>query len=516
MKEIRYTDTRGLATETISFSDAVLAGIAPGGGLFVPTDLPHFALQEIVALGNRSYAERAFAIYSAFGVDVPSDRLLDLVRAAYGKTFDDERVAPIKTISPQRFVLELWHGPTLAFKDLALQCMPLFFSEAVDSLPSRGGGDGDYLVLVATSGDTGSAALLGFTDRPHTRIAAFYPRAGVSQIQERQMTTQPGANVMTFEVDGDFDDCQTSVKNAFKDPEFRETLKARHGLTLSSANSINWGRLLPQIVYYFSAYADLVAAGHLDAGAELDVSVPSGNFGNILAAFYARRMGVPLGRLLCASNENSVLADFVTTGTYDTRGRRLVRTPSPSMDILISSNLERLLYELADHPSDVQEWMTNLKVSGAFSVGPNTLSALRERFVGDWVSNDESLRTIREVLTDTGYLIEPHTAVAWKMADRHQGDAPMMVVSPAHWSKFGSDVLRALEGISYDEPLPADLAALSEFDRLRLIERGVPGMPVPGVVWEIEQRPVRFQTTVDGSKEGVECGLLEWLDNPSA
>ena len=258
-------------------------------------------------------------------------------------------------------MLELWHGPTLAFKDMALQCMPLYFSEALEQAHARGATDLDFLILVATSGDTGVAALNGFADRAHTRICVYYPDAGVSALQELQMVTQPGDNLTVFRLGGDFDDCQSSVKAVFDDAGFAAELAERHRLSLSSANSINWGRLLPQIVYYISGYADLAARGAVTAGAPMDVCVPTGNFGNILAAWYARDIGVPIGRLLCASNSNNVLYDFLSSGVYDIAARSLVKTPSPSMDILISSNLERLLYDLTGDPARIAGWMRELK-----------------------------------------------------------------------------------------------------------------------------------------------------------
>ncbi|MDZ4178730.1 MAG: threonine synthase, partial [Coriobacteriia bacterium] len=342
-----YLDTRDLDATRPTFSSAVVKGIAEGGGLYVPERLPELTLDEILAFATWPYQRRASAIFTRFGVDMSSERIDALMAQAYGCQWDDERIAPVIEVRPDMHVLELWHGPTSAFKDMALQCMPLFFSESIDLLRARGEAQEDYLILVATSGDTGKAALEGFADRDHTRIAVFYPAEGVSDIQRKQMVTQRGDNVMVYGVRGNFDDCQNAVKAAFADDAFNDELKRRHGLRLSSANSINWGRLLPQIVYYVSAYADMVASGGVKPGEPMDVCVPTGNFGNILGAYYARLMGVPIGRLICASNENNVLSDFIATGVYDISGRAFVTTPSPSMDILISSNLERLLYHLA-------------------------------------------------------------------------------------------------------------------------------------------------------------------------
>ncbi|RPI32138.1 MAG: threonine synthase, partial [Actinomycetota bacterium] len=297
-----YRDTRGRSAQPRTFTDVLLEGIAPGGGLFVPERLPAFTLEQVVGLATLPYRRRAAAVFEAFGLDVDAARIAAIADAAYGPDFDDPAVAPVREVAPGRFVLELWHGPTLAFKDMALQCMPLFFSQALAQAHADGRTALDFLILVATSGDTGVAALDGFADRGHTRIAVFYPDAGVSALQQRQMTTQPGDNLTVLALDGDFDACQSAVKAVFDDEAFAAELGARFGLALSSANSINWGRLLPQIVYYMSAYADLVAGGALVAGAPLDVCVPTGNFGNILAAYNPSRMSTPIGRLLCASN----------------------------------------------------------------------------------------------------------------------------------------------------------------------------------------------------------------------
>jgi threonine synthase len=408
-------------------------------------------------------------------------------------------------------VLELWHGPTSAFKDMALQCMPLFFSDSIDLLRERGQAAEDFLVLVATSGDTGKAALEGFADREHTSIVVFYPAEGVSDIQRKQMVTQHGENVGVFGVRGNFDDCQNAVKAAFSDEAFNEWLRERHSLKLSSANSINWGRLLPQIVYYASAYADMIAAGGVKPGSPIDVCVPTGNFGNILGAYYARAMGVPIARLICASNENNVLADFIATGVYDISKRDFVTTPSPSMDILISSNLERLLYHLAG-PANVREWMGQLAEDKRFQVDRETFAAMRELFVGDWVGNDEALCAVKRVFEETGYLMDPHTAVAWEVAERTRGENPVLVVSTAHWAKFGADVLKALRSVRYADPLPAEYDGLTGVQLLERVQ-GLAGETacVPRSLAELDDVAERFTGVVDAGREGVETAVKEWL-----
>ncbi|HEY3318509.1 MAG TPA: threonine synthase [Coriobacteriia bacterium] len=509
---IRYLDTRGLDDSRPTFTGAVMKGIANGGGLYVPERLPTLSLDEVLALADMPYWQRAAFVFERFEVDVPADVVARLTQTAYAGQWDDARIAPVREVAPDTHVLELWHGPTSAFKDMALQCMSLFFSEAISMRREAGEPIDDFLVLVATSGDTGKAALEGFADRPNTRIVVFYPAEGVSDIQRKQMVTQRGGNVGVFGVRGNFDDCQSAVKAAFADEAFNAELHEKHGLKLSSANSINWGRLLPQIVYYVSAYADMVRSGAVRPGEPMDVCVPTGNFGNILGAYYARELGTPIGRLLCASNENKVLTDFIASGIYDISGREFVTTPSPSMDILISSNLERLLYELTGDPETVLEWMCELREDGAFRVDHDTFAQVRELLSGDFVTNDESLETIRRVWRDHGYLLDPHTAVSWEVAERLRGDDPVLVVSTAHWAKFGASVYRALTDIPYGSPLPEDVAGLTDVQLLAEVQKFAPeGACVPKELAELDDAEVRFPGVVDAGREGVEDAVREWL-----
>lgn len=528
MTLIHYRDTRALDPAPRTFTDVVIKGIADGGGLYVPERLPELELATVLGLASLPYHRRAFEVFRRFGLDVPETRQEELLAEAYGTNFDHPAVAPVVEAAPGMHVLELWHGPTSAFKDMALQCMPLFFSEAVAMRRAAGSTVApgstaaagsivaaedvpDFLVLVATSGDTGKAALEGFADLRGTRIAVLYPAQGVSEVQRRQMVTQHGENVAVFGVEGNFDDCQNAVKAAFADPDFNATLRREHHIALSSANSINWGRLLPQVAYYVSAYADVAAAGALQPGDPLDVCVPTGNFGNILAALYAKRMGVPIGRLLCASNENNVLADFIATGTYSIKERPFVTTPSPSMDILISSNLERALFELSRDPKRIRDWMADLATEGAFTLDQETSAAMQELFVGDHVGNDESLGAIRRIFADTGRLLDPHTAVAWTVAERNKGNAPMLVVSTAHWAKFGADVYKALRGLPYRELLPPDAAAMSEFQLLDQVVQMAPGEKIPAGLAGLQTMPVRFTTVILRGREAVEEAVLSWL-----
>jgi threonine synthase len=506
-----YVDTRGLIDRPRTFTEVLLDGIAPGGGLYVPQHLPDVAPSDLLRFAAQPYHERAADIYEAFGLNVPPDVIADIAAQAYSDDFDDAAVAPVRDLGDGRFVLELWHGPTLAFKDMALQCMPLFFSQALEQAHLAEATDLDFLVLVATSGDTGVAALNGFADRAHTKIVVYYPDAGVSAIQERQMTTQPGRNLSVFKVAGDFDACQSAVKAVFDDGAFTDELAHDFGLATSSANSINWGRLLPQIAYYVSAYADLAEAGHVAAGAPIDVCVPTGNFGDILAGYYAKLMGVPIRRLLCASNTNNVLADFIATGVYDIADRPLVKTPSPSMDILISSNLERLLFDLSGDAKVIRQWMADLKADRRFEVDEATRRKLQDQFAGAWVDNDTCLRTIGRVQREKGYLMDPHTAVAWKVAEDLQTDLPVLVVSTAHWSKFAADVVRGLTGAGDGEPVAIEG---DEFHLLDRVTELAPGARIPASLQAVRGRPVRFGTRIEGRREAIEHSLRDWLRGP--
>ena len=436
---MNYFSTRG-ATERVSSAEAILKGLASDGGLYVPAAFPQVSLSEIEALAPLLYEERAERILRLFLTDYTEEELQGCVSRAYSHTFDDVRRAPVRTVGELE-VLELWHGPTSAFKDMALQLLPQLMSTA----RKKTGEQDSILILVATSGDTGKAALEGFADADGIRIMVFYPDGGVSPIQRLQMVTQTGANVSVVAVRGNFDDAQRGVKEIFGDAAMAAELAALH-TKLSSANSINWGRLVPQIVYYFSAYADLLAEGKIAAGDAVNFTVPTGNFGNILAGYYAKRMGLPVGKLVCASNANNVLTDFLQTGIYD-RARDFYQTLSPSMDILVSSNLERLLYHLTEDKAQVAAWMKELAVVGKYDASA-LLPALREQFWAAFADDAATEEEIRTVYGRTGYTLDTHTAVAYRAAEgyrRETGDArPMIVLSTASPYKFAASVLHAL------------------------------------------------------------------------
>jgi threonine synthase len=512
MTHNRYIDTRGNVKEPITFTEALVKGLAQGGGLFVPQSLPSFSLDDIVAMAKLPYADRAAKIYQAFGTDLDDTTIERLMHAAYGAAFDTEEICPITSLDDDTHVLELWHGPTSAFKDMALQCLPYFFSESAAKLRREGVIDNTFLILVATSGDTGKAALEGFKDKDGIQIAVLYPDGGVSDIQYKQMATQDGENVNVWAVSGNFDDCQTGAKNVFDDDAFNEKLMTEHKVALSSANSINWGRLLPQVVYYVSAYGQLVIQGKIEPGDPIDVCVPTGNFGNILAAWYAKQLGTPIETLFCASNENRVLTDFINTGTYDIRNREFVLTPSPSMDILVSSNVERQLFELADRKSDlIADWMRDLKEKKTFTLDDATRSALQSEFKADSVDSTTCLETIKATLDKYDYLIDPHTAVAMKVAQNLRGENPVLVASTAHWAKFGDSVYRALQGLAPNDELPVEIASLSGCELNEEIARKTGHNAIPHGLAQLDAKPIRFNEVIEGSTPAIEAAVESFV-----
>lgn len=440
-----YESTRG-GLKNIMSAEAIKRGLADDGGLFVPQSVVKLTLDEISSLASMNYNERAVYILGRFLDDYTHEELIECVRGAYsGGKFEDNHVAPVRKLNGSTYIMELWHGPTYAFKDVALQILPRLLVKA--NLKTKE--SAQTVILVATSGDTGKAALEGFKDVEGTRIIVFFPENGVSQVQKMQMVTQVGGNVSSVAVRGNFDDTQSGVKAIFSDREMREKM-LDNGLKFSSANSINWGRLVPQIVYYFSAYADLLASGEITMGEKINFAVPTGNFGNILAGWYARQMGLPIGRLICASNDNNVLSEFINSGTYD-REREFRRTISPSMDILISSNLERLLYELSEHDGrKVADWMSMLKEEGRYTVDSQVMQRVSELFWGSYTTEDKTIETIREVFDNYGYVVDPHTAVAVDVYDKYVISTADMtktvIVSTASPFKFNESVARAILG----------------------------------------------------------------------
>ena len=463
-----YHSTRNEAL-TADAAQAVLQGLAPDGGLYVAA-VPEFDWQSVLPLDTFGMAERILAALLP-GFDGWPAR----VARAYAGKFETDALTPLVPVG-DRYVLELFRGPTSAFKDVALSMLPQLITAARE----KTGLTDEILILTATSGDTGKAALAGFCDVPGTRILVFYPDAGVSEVQQAQMVTQEGKNVCVCAVRGNFDDTQSGVKAIFA-----AGVPADSGVVLSSANSINIGRLAPQVVYYFKAYADLCRAGRIAVGDLVDFVVPTGNFGDILAGYLAKRLRLPVGRLVCASNRNNVLTDFLQTGVYD-RNRPFYKTLSPSMDILVSSNLERLLYFLTDNAAQVAEWMRALREEGRFAVSPALLRQLQAEFGCGCCDDAETKATIGRVWREHRYLMDTHTAVAWRVAETCTGERPVVVLSTASPYKFPAAVLDAIGG---------DLRG-SEFDQMRrLCERT--GVPIPAGLAALEQKPRRHFDVID-------------------
>ncbi len=507
-----YVDTRGSDARPVPFTQAVIDGLAPSGGLYVPQAIPHLRLEDILALADLPYSERAAVIYSAYNIDLDDKQIMHLMGASYADNFDTTDICPIHTLDENVHLLELWHGPTSAFKDMALQCLPHFFAASASKLHERGQLDNSFCILVATSGDTGKAALEGFKGVEGVDVGVLFPDGGVSDIQRKQMVTTTGDNVCVWAVRGNFDDCQTGVKQVFGDGAFNDRLLGEQKVALSSANSINWGRLLPQVVYYVSSYAELVAEGKVNAGDPIDVCVPTGNFGNILAAWYAKQMGTPIETLLCASNENRVLTDFIESGVYNISDRDFILTPSPSMDILVSSNLERQLFELSGRDGRaVQGWMADLNTTKTFKVDDATFSAMQAIFKSASVSSQECLETITDVFKEHGYLMDPHTAVAYAAAQRLRGQNPLLVASTAHWAKFGDNVYRALHHIAPGAPLPEEVAALTGCQLNQLIAKETGTWGIPKRLAELDTMAVRFTEVIDGDRCAIEEAVTAFL-----
>ena len=437
---MQYFSTRN-KNYKVSSAEAIAKGLAPDGGLFVPEYVPSVSADGIKALCKMDYRGRAVDIMSRYLEDFSREELECFVKAAYGENFDHEEIAPVHFVDDNTAVLELWHGPTCAFKDMALQMLPHLLTASL----KKCGEQRKVCILVATSGDTGKAALEGFADVEDTRILVFFPHNGVSDVQKLQMVTQSGKNVGVSAVYGNFDDAQTGVKKIFSDKEFAEKISEK-GWFLSSANSINWGRLLPQIVYYFSAYCDYVNSGKIAFGDVIDFAVPTGNFGDILAGWYAKQMGLPVGKLLCASNSNNVLTDFFESGVYN-KNRPFHCTLSPSMDILVSSNLERLLYCISQDDELVASYMKSLNTEGSYNVSDQIKAVLAENFVGGFCSDESTKKVINDVYIKHDYLIDTHTAVAYETVSRYRENnaaVPTVVVSTASPFKFCDSVLSAL------------------------------------------------------------------------
>ncbi len=481
---LMYASTRD-ANEKVTASQAILRGLANDGGLFVPTEIPALDVS-VEELAKMTYQETAYAVMKQFFTDFTEEELKHCINSAYDSKFDTEEIAPLVS-ADGAYYLELFHGPTIAFKDMALSILPhLLITSARKNQVKN-----DIVILTATSGDTGKAALAGFADVEGTKIIVFYPKNGVSPIQEKQMVTQKGKNTFVVGINGNFDQAQTGVKTMFSDKELAKEMDVA-GYQFSSANSINIGRLVPQIVYYVYAYSKLYANGVIAKDEKINVVVPTGNFGNILAAFYAKNMGLPIGKLICASNENKVLYDFFSTGAYD-KNREFVLTNSPSMDILISSNLERLIYRIAGNDAAKNTaLMKKLSSEGRYEITPE-MKAQLEEFYGNYTSEEETAKVIKDLYEKTGYVIDTHTAVAAGVYGKYKADTKdeetkTVIASTASPFKFTRSVMEAIDAGKYSDM--SDFALVDELSKIANVS-------VPQAIEEIRTAPVLHDTVCE-------------------
>ena len=478
---MQYQSTRNRKLN-ISSAEAIVTGLSPDGGLFLPAQIPVLSSGDFEKLANNSYTERAAQVLAMYLTDFSAEEIGQCVNAAYASgRFSHPAVAPLRTFSNNAALLELWHGPTCAFKDMALQILPHLMRVSVQ----KTSGQEKIVILVATSGDTGKAALEGFCDAPDTEIIVFYPGEGVSAIQKRQMTTQQGNNVYVAGINGNFDDAQTGVKRMFTDKAVLERLKEENK-RFSSANSINFGRLAPQIVYYLSAYCDWVNSGRIAFGEAVNIVVPTGNFGNILAAYYAKHMGMPVNKLICASNTNRVLTDFIQTGVYD-RNRDFHVTSSPSMDILISSNLERLLFLLCGrNDGEIKGYMQDLAETGRYTVSDDVKIKLQHEFAAGSGNEELTRKTIADTFEKTGILLDPHTAVGVGVYNEYKAETgdntPTIIAATANPFKFAAAILPAL-GKACD--------GIDEFEQLKQLA-AITGWEIPPQLEKLKDLPERF------------------------
>ena len=495
-----YKSTRNKEIECTS-AEAIKTGLASDGGLFVPADIPKLSLGEIGAMAELNYNAKAVKLLSMFLTDFTEEEIAECVDAAYNKTkFETDSIAPVYKLNQDVYFLELWHGCTCAFKDVALQILPHLLTKSVKKTED----DRTVVILVATSGDTGKAALEGFKDIDGTKIAVFYPENGVSEIQKLQMATQEGDNVIVGAINGNFDDAQSAVKAIFTDEEYQQSLNEK-GYMLSSANSINWGRLVPQIVYYFSAYCDMLRHEEIALGDKVNFVVPTGNFGDILAGYYAMLMGLPVNKLICASNKNNVLTDFINTGIYD-RNRHFYTTSSPSMDILISSNLERFLYDVTGcDNARVKGWMEDLAQTGRYEVPDISKNRIKEILWGGYCDDEDTILAIRDTFEAYGYVMDTHTAVAKNVYDQYRFStddaAKTVILSTASPFKFNRDVLKALKG--------AEVTGTDEFALLKELSQ-LSDMKIPQALAQLNAKKVRFSGTAE--KEELRDFVNDWLD----
>lgn len=492
---MRFSSTRG-GENHVQSSSAIVSSIACDGGLFVPDDIPQINEKDLLAMQEMDYDSIAYFILKKFFTDFDGDVLKQCIESAYDKSFDISGVAPLKKLADKLHILELFHGPTCAFKDVALQLLPHLLVNAKKNIDNNS----HTLILTATSGDTGKAALDGFGGVKDTSIMVYYPQNGVSEIQKLQMVTQLESNTCVVEVKGNFDDTQTGVKTIFSDKEFAQSLGEKN-IELASANSINFGRLAPQIVYYFAAYTQLLKAQDIQIGDRINFIVPTGNFGNILAGWYAKSMGLPIGKLVCASNSNNILYDFFTNGIYNIK-RKFYKTSSPSMDILISSNLERLLYEVSGHDHElISDFMYQLKTTGEYKVPLELLTALQEIISVSWTDDVGTKDTIKAVWDKYDYLLDTHTAVAFESFLHMDNNETNIIVSTASPYKFPLSVIAAIDSECNIDLSPDMLTR-------RLLELTKVNMPEP--LYDMEKKSIVHKSVCE--KQDMIVEISKFID----
>lgn len=485
---LMYKSTRN-SDNKVTASKAILQGLSSDGGLFVPETIPVLT-KTMDELSRMNYQEIAYEVMRLYFTDFTEEELKDCISQAYDDKFDTPEIAPIKKVG-ETYYLELFHGATIAFKDMALSILPHLLTKAA----RKNNVTEEIVILTATSGDTGKAALAGFADVAGTKIIVFYPKDGVSPVQKKQMVTQKGENTSVIGIHGNFDDAQTGVKNIFNNKELADRMK-KAGYRFSSANSINIGRLIPQVVYYVYSYATLYRKKEVNQGEFINFVVPTGNFGNILAAYYAKCMGVPIHKLICASNENKVLYDFFQTGRYD-KNREFILTSSPSMDILVSSNLERLIYQIAECDAVVtRQLMEALSARGIYEISETMKNNLKD-FTGGWATAKETIEAIHKVYQENGYVMDTHTAVAasvyHKYAKESNDATKTVIVSTASPYKFAESVLEAISS----EPVPKD-----DYEQA-LALKSISGVPIPKAVEELRQAPILH--TMECETQEMQC-----------
>lgn len=492
---MKFVSTRGFSDDSLCFADVITQGLAPDGGLFIPTEFPKIPAGFIQSLIPLSYPERLAKVLSLFEIGIDQKELSDMCHSAYTR-FEHEKICPMVPLNEKNAILELFWGPTASFKDMALQMTPELFAWANRNNEDR------FCVLAATSGDTGIAAIEGFRKIRNVSVVVLYPKNGVSALQEMQMRSVEADNVMVVAVESDFDLCQTTVKKLFADRKITEALANEHGMSFTAANSMNWGRLLPQVGYYFSAYADLIASDSIAENDFIEVCVPSGNFGNLLAGYIAKQMGLPISHFICASNENNILTEFFQTGLYSIADKKLIPTDSPSIDILISSNIERLLFLVnGQNPEQIKTWFAELSTTGSFQIPQDILETLQKEFSAQYTVHEQMQHTIREVFDEYQYLLDPHTAVAVHTAKNTPQHHFRLIAATAHYQKFAPAIAKVFgwEGSSIK----------TIFENLKSLKSSVPEHPtlasLPGKKW-------MQNTECKGNYEDIATTIVSFLE----